>query len=94
MGNRRPFQSDEEQLGWRETWQQSRQVLHRWAQILSAACAIPQLMAIYKPELWMKSLEVMPWRKESVVTAGLVRVVMQRFFRQCQGARLVEPEMP
>ena len=66
--------------GWRETWQQSRQVLHRWTQILSAAYAIPQLMAIYRPELWMKALEMMPWRKEGVVTAGLVRVVMQRFF--------------
>jgi hypothetical protein len=27
--------------GWKETWQQSRQVLHRWVQILSVSYAIP-----------------------------------------------------
>lgn len=66
--------------GWREAWQQSRQVLHRWTQILSVAYAIPQLLAIYCPQQWNKATEIMPWRKENIITAGLVRVLMQRFF--------------
>jgi hypothetical protein len=41
-------------------------------------------MAIYRPELWGKAFEVMPWRKEGC-TAGQVRVVMQRFFGNVGG---------
>jgi hypothetical protein len=32
---------------WREAWQQSRQLLHRWTQIFSAAYALPQLLSTY-----------------------------------------------
>jgi len=32
--------------GWKETWQQTRQVLHRWVQILSISYAIPQLLVL------------------------------------------------
>jgi hypothetical protein len=31
--------------GWKDAWQQSRQVLHRWTQILSTSYALPQLLA-------------------------------------------------
>ena len=36
------FNQMKNKWGWRETWQQSRQVLHRWTQILSIAYALPQ----------------------------------------------------
>ncbi len=32
--------------GWKEAWQQTRQVLHRWTQILSIGYALPQLLAL------------------------------------------------
>jgi hypothetical protein len=32
--------------GWKETWQQSRQVLHRWVQIPSVSYAIPRLLVL------------------------------------------------
>ncbi len=60
--------------GWREAWQQSRQVLHRWTQILSAAYALPQLLATYCGEQVEPMLRLTPWRKEKQVTAGQVRL--------------------
>jgi hypothetical protein len=41
------FNQMKNRWGWREAWQQSRQVLHRWTQILSIAYALPQLLATY-----------------------------------------------
>jgi hypothetical protein len=32
--------------GWKETWQQTRQVLHRWVQILSVSYALPQILVL------------------------------------------------
>lgn len=32
--------------GWKDTWQQSRQVLHRWSQIIATGYALPQLLAM------------------------------------------------
>jgi len=66
--------------GWRETWQQSRQVLHRWTQILSAAYALPQLLATYCGEQMEELMRLTPWRKKAMVTAGQVRLGLRLFF--------------
>ena len=66
--------------GWREAWQQSRQVLHRWTQILSVAYALPQLLATYCGEQVQPLLGLTPWRKKDQVTAGLVRLGLQLIF--------------
>jgi hypothetical protein len=63
--------------GWRETWQQSRQVLHRWTQILSLAYALPQLLATCCSDQVVKLTQLTPWRKKNQVTAGLVRLGLQ-----------------
>jgi hypothetical protein len=63
--------------GWRETWQQSRQVLHRWTQILSVAFALPQLLAIYCKDQVENLLVLTPWRKKKQVTAGRVRLELE-----------------
>lgn len=63
--------------GWRETWQQSRQVLHCWTQILSVAYALPQLLAIYSADQVEDFLKLTPWRKEKQITAGRVRLGLQ-----------------
>ena len=66
--------------GWREAWQQSRQVLHRWTQILSAAYALPQLLATYCGEQMEQLMRLTPWRKKATVTAGQVRLGLRLFF--------------
>lgn len=71
------FNQMKNRWGWRETWQQSRQVLHRWTQILSLAYALPQLLAIYCGDQVKSMLQLTPWRKESQITAGRVRLGLQ-----------------
>jgi hypothetical protein len=67
--------------GWKEAWQQSRQVLHRWTQILSVAYALPQLLATYGNQQFQDWLEVTPWRRKKPVTAGRIRLGLQMIFR-------------
>ena len=68
--------------GWKETWQQSRQVLHRWLHILFAAFALPQLMTLLADPLVTQLANLAPWRSNQPITAGLVRVGLHKqFFR-------------
>jgi len=60
--------------GWKEAWQQSRQVLHRWTQILSIGYAIPQLLAIMDGSQMNKLSFLTPWRIKKSITAGQVRL--------------------
>jgi len=66
--------------GWKETWQQSRQVLHRWVQILSVSYAIPQLLVLFDDAKVKLLASVAPWRQKQPITAGRVRQGLQRFF--------------
>ena len=66
--------------GWKETWQQTRQVLHRWVQILSASYAIPQLMVLIDDDKVRSLASVSPWRSKQPITAGRVRQGLQRIF--------------
>ncbi len=63
-----------------EAWQQSRQVLHRWTQILSAAYALPQLLSMYCAEQMHDLMRLTPWRKKAPVTAGQVRLGLRLVF--------------
>ena len=71
------FNQMKNRWGWRETWQQSRQVLHRWTQIVSVAYALPQLLAIYCKDQVENLMVLTPWRKKKHVTAGRVRLGLQ-----------------
>lgn len=71
------FNQMKNRWGWREAWQQSRQVLHRWTQILSVAYALPQLLATYMPDEWHGVTELTPWRKNQPLTAGRIQMMMQ-----------------
>lgn len=66
--------------GWKETWQQTRQVLHRWVQILSVSYAIPQLLVLLNDAKVAYLASFAPWRQKQPVTAGRVRQGLQRFF--------------
>ena len=71
------FNQMKNRWGWRETWQQTRQVLHRWTQILSIAYALPQLLATYCGEQVQPMTRLTPWRKKKQITAGRVRLGLQ-----------------
>jgi len=68
------FNQMKNRWGWRETWQQSRQVLHRWTQILSISYALPQLLATYCADQVQELIDLTPWRRKNPVTAGRVRL--------------------
>ena len=60
--------------GWKEAWQQSRQTLHRWTQILSIGYALPQLLALTGDSQIIKSSKLTPWRTKNTITAGQIRL--------------------
>jgi hypothetical protein len=60
--------------GWKEAWQQSRQVLHRWTHILSIGYALPQLLALIGGAQINKLSYLTPWRSNKSITAGQVRL--------------------
>lgn len=66
--------------GMNTVWQQSRQVLFRWVQIVKISYAIPQMLA-HLGDDEVKSLMVhTPWRKNNPVTAGRIRAGLIRIF--------------
>jgi len=78
------FNQMKNKWGWRETWQQSRQVLHRWTQILSIAYALPQLIATYCSDQVEAFMQLTPWRKKKQITAGQVRLGLQMILGNVQ----------
>jgi hypothetical protein len=68
--------------GWLEVWQQSRQVLARWVQILSVSYALVQLLVIYRGSPVSAFAQLTPWRMQQPLTAGRVRLGLQRLFGQ------------
>jgi hypothetical protein len=67
------FHQAKNSWGWNETWQQSRQTVHRWLHILGIGYALPQLLAIKGGEEIAKLANTTPWREKDPVTAGRVR---------------------
>ena len=66
--------------GWNETWQQSRQTVHRWLHLLGIGYALPQLLAIKGGADIEKMANTTPWREKDPVTAGRVRSRLVRIF--------------
>lgn len=67
------FNQAKNNWGWKETWQQSRHVLHRWFHILGIGYALPQLLAVKGGEEVKRLASVTPWREKQPITAGRVR---------------------
>lgn len=78
--------------GWKQTWQQTRQVLHRWTQILSTSYALPQLLAQMNSEEVTDLACLSPWRDKQPITAGRVRQGLQRIFRHVDIRRHWNPK--
>jgi len=68
-------------VGMKDVWQQSRQTLHRWVQILSTAFAITQMMAVHDPAVALQLAVIAPWRRERHPTAGMVKRGLANLFR-------------
>lgn len=79
--------------GMSSVWQQSRQVLSRWVQVVTISFAIPQML-VHLGEDNVKSLMVhTPWRKKDPVTAGRIRAG-HPYFWPLPRQVVVEPEIP
>ena len=68
--------------GLQETWQQTRQVLHRWVQIVTLAYALPQLLALLPKEHLTGLCQWTPWRTTQPITAGKIRLGLHRILWQ------------
>lgn len=68
------FNQMKNRWGWKDAWQQSRLVLHRWTQIISIAYALPRLLATYCGDQVESLMHLTPWRKKKQITAGRVRL--------------------
>lgn len=76
------FNQPKNRWGWKEAWQQTRQVLHRWTQILSTSYAIPQLLVLQKnPKVEILANNT-PWRRQQPITAGRIPQGLARIFGQ------------
>lgn len=78
--------------GWKDAWQQTRQVLHRWTQILSTGYALPQLLAQISSDEIKALASLSPWRRHQPITAGRVRQGLQRIFRHIDIRRHWNPK--
>ena len=65
-------------------WQQSKEALELWMQIRCTGYALMQLLAL---KLWASFplMEIAPWRKGAIITAGLFAQWMR--IRNCSGTR-------
>ena len=78
--------------GWKETWQQSRQVLHRWSQIIATSYALPLLLALRGEEMEQSLAGLAPWRARQPITAGRVRLALASIFRDFDIRKLWNPK--
>ncbi len=68
--------------GMKQTWQKTRKVLHRWVHIIALGYIIPQLRAIKCPDPVLRLIDNTPWRKNTPITAGRIRMGLIRYFSQ------------
>ena len=68
--------------GLKEAWQQTRQTLHRWVHVTMFGFGLVQLLNVVRGSDVVTLCCHSPWRKETSVTAGLIRTGLQTLFRQ------------
>jgi hypothetical protein len=76
------FNQGRHSWGWLDAWQQSRQVLARWVQIGFVADALAQRLVLKGGDHLAALTQLTPWRQDRPVTAGLVRLALQRLLGQ------------
>ena len=74
------FNRLENNWGLNTVWQQSRQVLSRWVQIVSLSYALPQMPVRLGEENVRPLMTFTPWRTKHPVTAGRIGLGLGRIF--------------
>ncbi|MGF1528586.1 MAG: hypothetical protein ACFCBW_17590 [Candidatus Competibacterales bacterium] len=67
-------------FGARDAWQQSRQVLARWIQLLSTGYLLTQLLTLANPTTYDLLRDVFPWRRQRPITDCHLRRWLQQQF--------------
>lgn len=71
------FQKLKHTFGFRHLWQQKLRTLLRWMHIKMAAYALLQLLTVCRNSAARAMVDI-PWRKTDTVTAGMLRIALQR----------------
>ncbi len=65
-----------------QTWEQTIQNLHRWVSMLCVSYSVTRLLSLVAASKKNENfVPIIPWRVKSPITAGLVRIGLQLFFR-------------
>jgi len=75
------FQQLKQAWGLKEAWQQTRQTLHRWVHLTMIGYGLIQLLACYAQSSVQPLCQSIPWRRNSPITAGMIRRELTRYFR-------------
>lgn len=79
--------------GWglKDAWQRSRQVLMRWATLVSVSYALVQILTSTDPAQLAGVAQPAPWRPPGTLTAGIVRAGLDRILRRVGVLGLLGP---
>lgn len=68
-------------FGLANAWQQSRQALARWSQVICLALSLPRLLALWMDKKSAYEAFPIPWRKKRQTTAGWMAEGLSWYFR-------------
>jgi len=87
------FNEIKHSYGVADAWEQTSQNLHRWVSMLSVAYALTRMLSVLASAQKNRSfIPLVQWRVNRPVTAGLIQMGLQLFFRQFSFVQLWEPK--
>jgi hypothetical protein len=75
------FNEIKHSYGVAQAWEQSTRALYRWVSILCVAYSLTRMLSVIQGSK-AECMVMIPWRKNSPITAGLVRCALEVFFRR------------
>ena len=77
------FNEIKHQYGITQAWEQKNQTLHRWVSMICLAYSLTRLLALLAAaKSNQHAVPLIQWRKKQPITAGMMRLGLQLFFRQ------------
>jgi hypothetical protein len=78
------FNEVKHHYGVSQAWQQKNQALHRWVSMLGVAYSLTRMASLIAAgsKTRQQALTIIPWRKRQPITAGMIQIGLQLFFRQ------------
>lgn len=87
------FNEIKHSYGVAEAWEQTSQNLHRWVSMLSVAYSLTRMLSVLASAQKNRGfVPLVQWRVNRPVTAGLIRMGLQLFFRRFSFVQLWEPK--